>query len=61
MVTTHCEKEQDVPEEGSHREVGQHYSETNILVLAPGDDHSTVQCEHRNEVKKQLQVDQDHQ
>lgn len=58
---SHWEKEQDVAEERSHTEVGQHFSETNILVLAPGDDHSTVQCECRNEVKKWLQVDQDHQ
>lgn len=45
---TCCEKEKDVAQE-----VGQHFSETNVLLLDPGDKHNTIQLECRNEVKKQ--------
>lgn len=48
-----CKKEQDVAGEGGHVEVGQHFSGTSVLVLAPADKHNTVQCKSRNEVKKQ--------
>lgn len=34
------------------QEVGQHFSETNILLLDPGDKHNTIQLKCRNEVKK---------
>lgn len=34
-----------------HAEVGQHFSRTNTLVLAPGDKYNTVQSKGRNEVK----------
>lgn len=59
LVTAHCKKEQDVAEEGG--QVGKHFSGTNLIVLAPGDDYSTIQYECKNEVKKWLQGDQDHQ
>lgn len=29
--------------EGSHEEIGQHFSRTNIFVLVPGGKHSTAQ------------------
>lgn len=35
-----------------HREVGQQFSGTNVLVLGPGDKHNTVQHKHRNEIEK---------
>lgn len=44
--------------------MGQHFPGTENLVLALGDKHSTVQCKHRNEVKKGAWAtgdDQDHQ
>lgn len=37
--------------EGSHEEIGQHFSRTNIFVLVPGGKHSTAQVqEHGQEV-----------
>lgn len=33
-------------------EVGQYFSRTNILVLASGGKHSTVEYRHRNEIEK---------
>lgn len=37
MVITCCDKEEDVAGEGSHMEVGHHFSGKNILVVIPGD------------------------
>lgn len=38
--------------QGWHTEVGQHSSRTNVLALALGNKHSTVDCKDRNEVEK---------
>lgn len=54
LVRTCWEKEQDVAGEGDCREIGQHFSGTNILVLLPGYKHSIAQCKCRSEVKKQV-------
>lgn len=35
-----------------HTDVGQHFPGTNILVLAPGEEHNTIQHKCRSEVKK---------
>lgn len=46
-----------------HIEVGQQFSRTNILVLAPGNKHNTAQDKCRNEVKmwaRTVAGDQDH-
>lgn len=53
LIITHCEKEQDVGGEGSHMEVEQYFSETDVLVLGPGGKHNTVQGKWRNEAEKQ--------
>lgn len=57
MARTFWEKEQNVVGEGDHRELGQHFSGTKILVLAPGGKHNTMQgkCEvRRSGVKRQV-------
>lgn len=51
LIITHCGKEV-VAGEGGNVKVGQHFAGTNNLVLDPRDKHSTVQCKHRNEIKK---------
>lgn len=63
---TYWEKEQDVAGDGGHTEIEQHFSGTNLFVLAPRDRHSTVQHTYRNNVEKWMWTwtaggDQDHQ
>lgn len=43
VCNNNTEKEQAVAGEGGPREVGQHFSGINVLVLAPGDKQNMVQ------------------
>lgn len=40
LAIRYCEKEQCVAGEGGHVKVGQHFSRTNVFVLAPGNKNS---------------------
>lgn len=56
LIITHCGKEQVEAGERGNVKAGQHISRTNILVLVPRDKHNTVQCKHRNEIKKWIWI-----
>lgn len=56
LVIAQCYKAQDVAGKWDHMEVVQPSSGKHILVLVPGDKHSTVQCKHTNEVGMQVQT-----